>query len=77
MLHQQRRHLDHGHQHGCLEDKVMKREFYVALRPKGVDSTILNKHGSTDWSQNDSKDNQRPVSYQEMTFRGMLNEYYK
>lgn len=59
MLHQQRRHLDLGQQHGCLEDKAMKREFYAALRPEGVDSTILNKHGNTVWSQNNSQDNQR------------------
>jgi len=29
MLLQQRRHLDLGQQHGCLEDKAMKREFYA------------------------------------------------
>ncbi len=29
MLLQQRRHLDLGQQHGCLEDKAMKRELYA------------------------------------------------
>ncbi|KAF4094746.1 GTPase IMAP family member 9-like [Onychostoma macrolepis] len=40
--------------------KIRRRsELYAALRPGGVGSTILNKHGSTVWSQNDVQDNQR------------------